>query len=97
MQLAAIVESSDDAIVGKDLDGVDHVVESRRGAALRYSAAEAMGQSITLIIPPERLVGGGRRAAPQIRAGQRVEPFETVRRRKDGSDVEVSITGVADH
>ena len=90
-QLAAIVESSDDAIVGKDLDGVitswNHAAEQLFG----YPAAEAIGQSITLIIPPARRSEEDD-VIRQIRAGKRVEHFETSRRRKDGSEVEVSIT-----
>ena len=56
-----------------------------------YPASEAVGRSITLIIPPERRSEEDE-VIRQIRAGRRVEPFDTVRRRKDGSEVEVSIT-----
>jgi PAS domain S-box-containing protein len=90
-QLASIVESSDDAIVGKDLNGV---ITSWNGGAEQlfgYTASEAVGRSITFIIPPE-CRSEEDEVLSQIRAGRRVEPFETVRRRKDGSDVEVSIT-----
>jgi PAS domain S-box-containing protein len=89
-QLAAIVQSSDDAIVAKDLDAV---ITSWNGGAERifgYSAAEAVGCSIRLIIPPECL-DEEERVLARVRAGQRVEPFETVRRRKDGTHVDVSI------
>ena len=90
-QLAALVESSDDAIVGKDLNGV--ITSWNRGAErlFGYPAAEAIGRSIMLIIPPERRSEEDG-VLRQIRAGKRVEPFETSRRRKDGTDVEVSIT-----
>ncbi|OLC50175.1 MAG: hypothetical protein AUH43_05745 [Acidobacteria bacterium 13_1_40CM_65_14] len=90
-QLAAIVESSDDAIVGKDLNGV---ITSWNRAAERlfgYSAAEAVGRSITIIIPAERL-REAERVLARIRSGHRVEPFETRRARKDGTLVDVSIT-----
>ncbi|HEV3141696.1 MAG TPA: PAS domain-containing sensor histidine kinase, partial [Vicinamibacterales bacterium] len=90
-QLAAIVESSDDAIVGKNLDGI---ITSWNRAAERlfgYAAGEAIGQSITMIIPHDRLDEEAALLA-QIRAGQRVAPFETVRLRKDGSPVTLSIT-----
>jgi PAS domain S-box-containing protein len=90
-QLAAIVESSDDAIVGKDLNGVITSWNAGAERLFGYPAAEAIGRSITLILPPERRSEEDE-VLRQIRAGQRVEPFETSRRRKDGSDVEVSIT-----
>ncbi len=56
-----------------------------------YPASEAIGRSITLIIPPERRSEEDE-VIRQIRSGRRVEHFDTVRRRKDGSEVEVSIT-----
>jgi PAS domain S-box-containing protein len=90
-QLSAIVQSSDDAIVGKDLNGA---ITSWNAAAERlfgYRAAEAIGRSIAMIIPPERRSEEDD-VIQTIRAGRRVEPFETVRRRKDGSDVDVSVT-----
>jgi PAS domain S-box-containing protein len=89
-QLAAIVESSDDAIVGKDLDGIitswNHGAERLFG----YSAADAIGQPIALIIPPDRL-GEEHHVLGRIRAGDHVEPFQSVRRRQDGTPVDVSI------
>ena len=90
-QLAAIVASSDDAIVGKNLNG--NVQSWNRGAErlFGYSAAEAIGRPITLIIPAERLAEE-HEVLRKIRAGERIEPFETVRRRKDGTEVEVSVT-----
>ena len=89
-RLAAIVESSDDAIVGKDLEG--NITSWNRGAErlFGFSAAEAVGRSMTLIIPAERRAEEDE-ILHRIRSGQRVEPFETLRRRKDGSHVEVSI------
>jgi len=90
-KLAAIVESSDDVIVGKNLNGV---ITSWNRAAERlfgYSAAEAIGQPISFIIPADRLQEEERVLA-RIRSGHRVEPFETKRRRKDGTLVDVSIT-----
>lgn len=89
--LAAIVESSDDAIVGKDLDGI--IVSWNRGAEalFGYTAAEAVGRHITMLAPP-----GREHEMPEIlsrlRRGERVEHFETMRRRKDGSLVNVSLT-----
>ena len=89
-RLAAIVESSDDAIVSKNLEGV--ITSWNRGAErlFGFSAAEAVGRSITFIIPDERRAEEDE-VLHRVRSGQRVEPFETLRRRKDGSDVEVSI------
>jgi PAS domain S-box-containing protein len=90
-RLAAIVESSDDAIVGKDLNGI--VTSWNRGAErlFGYSATEAIGQPIAFIVPSE-LLSEEDRVLSRIRRGQRVEPFETRRRRKDGTTVDVSIT-----
>ena len=87
--LAAIVESSDDAIVSKSLDGV--ITSWNRGAELMfgYTAAEAIGRSITLIIPKERLSEEDQLLA-NVRAGRSVE-METVRRRKDGMDIDISL------
>jgi PAS domain S-box-containing protein len=90
-QLAAIVSSSDDAIVSKDLNGT---IMSWNVAAERifgYSSAEAVGRSITLIIPPDRLYEEDE-VLRRIRSGQTVDHFETVRRRKDGSLLPISLT-----
>ncbi len=91
LKLAAIVESSIDAIVGKDLNGV--VTSWNKGAEqlFGYLAKEIVGQSITKLIPLDR-VGEERRIMEQIRRGERVEPFETARIRKDGTEVEVAVT-----
>src|SRR4029450_13032620 len=89
-RLAAIVESSDDAIVGEDSNGA---VTSWNRAAERlfgYTAAEAIGQPITFVIPTDRLSEEERRRT-MIRGGRRVEPFETQRRRKDGTLADVSV------
>lgn len=89
--LAAIVQNSDDGIVSKNLDGT---ITSWNNAAARifgYSAEEIVGKSILTIIPPH-LHGEEAEIISRIRAGQRVDHYETVRRRKDGSLIEVSIT-----
>lgn len=89
--LAAIVESSDDAIVSKDLDGI---ITSWNGGAERifgYSAGEVIGRSITILIPEERQNEEAEILA-KIKSGLRVDHFETVRRRKDGSRIAVSLT-----
>jgi PAS domain S-box-containing protein len=90
-RLAAIVESSDDVIVGKTLDGI---ITSWNPAAERtfgWTAAEAVGQHIMLIIPPDRHAEENDVLA-RIRRGERIDHFETVRRTKDGRLLEMSIT-----
>jgi PAS domain S-box-containing protein len=91
LRLAAIVESSDDAIVSKDLTGI--ITSWNQGAEqlFGYTAGEAVGQSITILIPAERLSEEDM-VLTRIRAGERVEHFDTRRRRKDGTIVDVSIT-----
>jgi len=89
--LAAIVESSHDAIVSKNLNGV--ITSWNKGAErlFGYAAEEAIGQNITLIIPPERR-DEERTIVEQLTRGERVDHFETVRMRKDGSLLDVSLT-----
>jgi PAS domain S-box-containing protein len=90
-RLAAIVESSDDAILSKTLDGT---ILSWNGGAERlfgYTPQEAIGQHITLIIPPERL-DEERMILDRLRRGERVEHFETVRVAKGGRRVAISLT-----
>jgi len=88
--LAAVVESSDDAIISKNLDGV---ITSWNGSAQRmfgFTEEEAVGKPITIIIPPERR-GEEKKILEQLRKGQRVEHFETVRMRKDGTTFDISL------
>ena len=90
-RLGAIVKSSDDAIVSKDLAGI---VTSWNGAAERifgYLASEMIGRSIQVIIPPERRSEEDV-VIERVRRGDAVDHFETVRRRKDGSEVAISLT-----
>jgi PAS domain S-box-containing protein len=89
--LASIVATSDDAIVSKTLDGV---IQSWNAGAERlfgYTAAEAIGQPITLIIPQERRQEE-LSILERLRRGERIDPFETVRVAKDGRRVDVSLT-----
>ena len=90
-QLVAIVESSDDAIVSKDLNGVIMTWNQGAERLFGYTAAEAVGRPITIVIPPDRLNEEPAILA-RIRAGERVDHFETVRRRKDGNLVDISLT-----
>ncbi len=90
-RLAAIVDSSEDAIISKTLDGI---IQSWNAAAERvfgYTAEEAVGRPITMLFPTDRLDEEDR-IITRIRAGQRVEHFDTVRRRKDGTTIPVSLT-----
>jgi PAS domain S-box-containing protein len=89
--LAAIVESSDDAIVSKNLDGIINSWNQSAERLFGYRAEEAIGRHITLIIPPERRSEEDT-IISRIRQGGRVDHFETFRQRKDGSLVEVSLT-----
>jgi len=90
-RLAAIVDSADDAIVSKTLDGV--ITSWNRGAEriFGWTAAEAVGRSITIVIPPERLAEEEDILA-RIRRGQSIDHFDTVRVRKSGERIDVSLT-----
>lgn len=90
-RLAAIVESSDDAIVSKDLGGIIRTWNAGAERLFGYSAEEAVGQHITLLIPEDRLHEEPR-IIGKIMRGERFEHYETVRRRRDGSLVDVSLT-----
>jgi two-component system CheB/CheR fusion protein len=89
--LAAIVESSDDAIISKDLDGTIRSWNRAAEQLLGYTASEIIGKSVLTIIPLERRSEETEIIA-RIRKGERVEHFETVRQRKDGSHVDLSLT-----
>jgi PAS domain S-box-containing protein len=90
-RLAAIVDSSQDAIVSKTLDGVIRSWNAGAQRLFGYSAAEAVGQSITLIIPPE-LRDEEKAILERLRRGERVEHFDTERVCKDGRRVHISLT-----
>jgi PAS domain S-box-containing protein len=89
--LASIVQSSDDAIARKNLDGI--VTSWNKGAerVFGYTAEEAIGQPITIVIPQDRQ-DEERTILTRIRRGERIEHFETVRQRKHGSLIWVSLT-----
>jgi PAS domain S-box-containing protein len=89
--VAAIVESSDDAIVSKNLDGV--ITSWNKGAEriYGYSAEEAIGQPITIVIPHDRQ-DEEPAILTRIRRGERIEHFETIRQRKNGSLIVVSLS-----
>jgi PAS domain S-box-containing protein len=89
--IGGIVESSEDAIISKALDGT--ITSWNRGAErlFGYTAEEAIGQNITLIIPPDRL-GEEATILERLRRGEPVEHFETRRMRKDGTLLDISLT-----
>ncbi len=92
LQYASIMESSNDAITNETFDGT---ILSWNAAAERlfgYPASEANGRSITMILPPGRMEGEYWRIVDRIRSGERVDNFETVRVRKEGTRVFVSMT-----
>jgi PAS domain S-box-containing protein len=91
MQLAAIVESSEDAIIGKDLNAI--VTSWNKGAEkiFGYTAGEIVGTSITRLIPADRR-GEEKHSLEKIRRGEKVEHFETLRQAKDGRLIDVSVT-----
>jgi PAS domain S-box-containing protein len=89
--LAAIVENSDDAIITKNLDGI--ITSWNRGAEriFGYTAGQTVGKHISLLIPPERL-DEEPRILDRLRRGERVDHFETVRRHKNGTLLNISLT-----
>ncbi|HSS19054.1 MAG TPA: PAS domain S-box protein [Pyrinomonadaceae bacterium] len=91
LRLAAIVESSDDAIVSKDLDGVINSWNAGSERIFGYPADEAIGKSIMMLIPADRQ-NEEVEIVKKLRRGERIEHFETVRVRKDGQPINVSLT-----
>jgi PAS domain S-box-containing protein len=90
-RLAAIIENSDDAIISKNLDGV--ITSWNKGAErlFGYTSDEATGRPVTMLMPPDRIDEEPGIIA-RIRRGERIEHYDTVRRRKDGSLVDISLT-----
>jgi two-component system cell cycle sensor histidine kinase/response regulator CckA len=89
--LAAIVDSSDDAIISKDLTGRIMSWNKSAERIFGYTAEEAVGRSITMLIPEDRQ-DEEPRILGRLQRGERVDHFETIRRRKDGTLVEISLT-----
>ena len=90
-RLAAIVELSDDAIIGKDLNGIVTHWNRAAEAMFGYRADEIVGRSIVVLFPPDRLAEAAT-ILERIGRGEKVEHYETVRRRRDGSTFPVSLT-----
>jgi PAS domain S-box-containing protein len=89
--LAAIIESSDDAIVSKSLQGIITTWNKGAERLFGYTAGEVVGRPITMLIPEDRLEEEPAILA-RIHAGERVDHFETIRRRKDGTMLDISLT-----
>lgn len=89
--LASIVESSNDPIIGKSLDGIIQTWNAAAERLFGYPAEEVVGRHISLVIPPERIAEEDQIIA-SLRAGQRIEHYETERVRKDGERIVVSLT-----
>jgi PAS domain S-box-containing protein len=89
--MEALIESADDAIVSKTLDGI--ITSWNKGAQriFGYTAEEIIGQSVLTLIPPD-LHSEEQTIIQKIRSGERVEHYETLRRRKDGTLVDISLT-----
>ena len=90
-RLAAMVESSDDAMISKTINGTITTWNKAAERLLGYTAEEAIGKNITLIIPPDRFQEEAE-ILERLRHGDRIEHFETIRKRKDGSVFDVSLT-----
>ncbi len=91
LNLASIVESSNDAIVGKTLEGIVTSWNQAAEAMFGYTADEMIGQPITLLHPPDRMSEEAM-ILEQLRRGERLRHYETVRVRKDGGELAVSLT-----
>lgn len=89
--LAAIVESSDDAIISKSLDSVITSWNKSAEKMFGYTAEEAIGKSILMLIPPDRQNEEGE-ILSRLRRGDRIDHYETLRRRKDGKEIRISLT-----
>jgi PAS domain S-box-containing protein len=89
--LGAIVDSSDDAIISKGLDGVITSWNKSAERLFGYTASEAIGQPILMLIPPDRL-DEEPKIIERLKRGERVDHFETIRVRKDGSRLDISLT-----
>lgn len=89
--LAAIVDSSDDAIISKDLNSIIRTWNAAAETLFGYSADEAVGRSILMLIP-EHLWDEEHVIISKIKAGERIKTYETIRKRKDGTLVPISLT-----
>jgi PAS domain S-box-containing protein len=91
LRLAAVVDSSDDAIVSKSLEGIIRTWNSGAERIFGYTADEVIGKPITILLPPQR-AGEEEQILSRLQRGERVDHFETVRIHKDGRFINVSVT-----
>jgi PAS domain S-box-containing protein len=91
LRLAEIVESTDEAIIGKNLDGTITSWNAGAEHLYGYSRAEAIGQSISFLIPTER-ADDLSKILDSVRKGEHIARYETLRKRKDGTNIDVSLT-----
>src|SRR5580693_823952 len=89
--LAAIIASSDDAIISKDLNGIVRSWNQSAERIFGYTAEEIVGKPITILFPPDRL-DEEQKMLERLQRGERMDHIETVRLRKDGTPVTVSVT-----
>lgn len=89
--LSAIIASSDDAIISKDLKGIVRSWNQSAQRMFGYTAEEMIGKSITVLFPPDRLEEEAK-ILERLHRGERVDHFETIRMRKDGTPIAVSVT-----
>ena len=96
--LASIVESSDDAIISKDVDGIIGTWNKGAERMFGYAADEVIGKPITILVPPH-LQDEEATILARIRSGERIDHYETVRQRKDGSlvDISLSVSPIRNH
>jgi PAS domain S-box-containing protein len=90
-RLATIVESSDDAIISKDLDGIIQTWNRGAERIFGYAAEEVIGKPVTILMPAER-VDEEPGILARLRRGERIDHYQTVRRRKDGALIDISLT-----
>ena len=90
-RLSSIVQFSDDAIISKNLEGIVETWNASAERIFGYTAGEVIGQSVEILIPPDRL-SEEPAILSRIQRGERIEHYETVRRRKDGSLIDISLT-----
>ncbi|HUO91882.1 MAG TPA: PAS domain S-box protein [Rhizomicrobium sp.] len=90
-RLATIVETSDDAIISKNLDGIIQTWNAGAERIFGYTAAETIGKPVTLLMPPERQDEEPGILA-RLRRGERIDHYQTVRQRKDGTLIDISLT-----
>src|ERR1051326_7318306 len=89
--LAAVVESSDDAIISKNLDGIIQSWNKGAERIFGYTAEEVVGKSVTILMPPDR-TNEEPDILARLRAGERIDHYQTVRRHKDGTLLDISLT-----